>query len=79
MLFFLTLNNIPYLFFSIYCYLRAAFTRCSKSLIEALNTIKRTYDAITFFIFIYHVYVQLKSGTSFDNKMTSLANKYTNK
>ena len=51
-----------------------------KFLCNNEHAIKRTCGAITldFFIFIYHIYVQLKSGTGFVNDMT-LANKYTNR
>ena len=51
----------------------------SKTLAD-YYAIKRTQDTIifNFFIFIYHIYVQGKSRTSFANNMTS-ANEYTNK
>ena len=50
---------------------------CTKA--SMLSNKHTTQELSFFFIFIYHIYVQLKSRTSFVNNMTSSVNKYTNK
>ena len=51
------------------------------NLIKILPGIKRTYDtkAFNFFVFICHIYMQLKSRTSFGNNLESSAIENTNK